>query len=176
MAFETYGYGGILVERGRIDRSVAQTAFDELASAQSLFPGIKNEEVTAIDQYSSKVSSIRMFPSVATVLNELEVTDGDASINVNYQPPNAEQKFHRDNPVITFRAGMLAVVHLSDNGAFDFSMSAVMVDDARDNYERIMPLGAGDVVYQKYKIIPHRGVNLGNSMRITLGIPLAYSF
>lgn len=175
MAFESFGFGGVLVERERIDRSTAKSAFDELMTAQTLFPGTRNE-IAGIEQYSAKVGSIRMFPTVATILDELRVTDSGASINVNFQKSNAEQKFHLDNPAITMSAGMLAVVHLSDEGAFDFSMSAGSLAEAYADHDRIIPLGMGDVVYQLDKFVPHRGVNLGGGMRITLGIPLHYSF
>ncbi|MDO8265477.1 MAG: hypothetical protein Q7T41_00875 [Candidatus Saccharibacteria bacterium] len=175
MALESYGFGGVLVERKRIVRTIAQAAFNELMSAQTLFPGTRNE-IAGIEQYSAKARSIRMFPSVSTILDELRVTDSNVSINVNFQKPNAEQKFHLDNPAITMSAGMLAVVHLSDEGAFDFSMSAGSLAEAYADHERITPLGMGDVVYQLDKFVPHRGANLGNSTRLTLGIPLPYSF
>jgi hypothetical protein len=77
---------------------------------------------------------------------------------------------------IIMSAGMLAVVHLSDEGAFDFSMSAGSLAEAYADHERITPLGMGDVVYQLDKFVPHRGVNLGSNTRITLGLPLPYSF
>ena len=71
---------------------------------------------------------------------------------------------------------MLAIVHLSDEGAFDFSMTAGSLAEAYADHERITPLGIGDVVYQLDKFVPHRGANLGSSTRVTLGIPLSYSF
>ncbi len=95
-------------------------------------------------------------PATKAALGCVIKQPGNLTLTMNYQSPSGEQGFHQDDsdePVY--------ILHGSDKGAFECSLSATSPEEAATDPEKVcLELGAGDLVIQLRPYLFHRGANL----------------
>ena len=162
---------GIHVTRGGIERDLADSIVSDYKTAlrRGVVASMGVSDTSAPESEGAVVLHNYFYRSLrqigSTSINRLivlhpgkndprnlETSPDLLKIAVNHQLPNAYQPFHSDDN----RFNLL--VHLSDEGAFDFRI------DESDEYKTV-ELNAGGVVLQLRPSVPHRGRNIGDSTR-----------
>lgn len=163
---EIYPEAGLTVIRRGIDPVLASAmAYEwldklnpELAGWRKLYP---NETVFHMGSGIRQLSP--RFKATHRILEELGGEESFNAFHVNYQLPLGAQSFHTDTSAL---GKVVAIVHGSPNGVFDYAIGAQNKAQAEAKSEPL-EFNAGDVVLQKNVHMFHRGRNGGNEPRIT---------
>lgn len=161
---------GITIERARLDRGLVDQLAVELQrllasharDVEYYYVGDPTDyrDPASIKQRFYRLTALRDsgFSTLKQVLALHPYPDvPDASVLVNGQESGAVQVFHPD-----IVRGFQIVVHASDGGKFDFSLTG-----NEDDYETI-DVGAGDVLRLDRPSVLHRGRNPSEAMRYNM--------
>lgn len=180
--FEAFESGRILVARQLIDPALLTDLAGEgnklvdAGTPYSLTSGA--ESPTLVESTFRPYGLLDSHPTITKVVDFMFGSDASATrIQANRQHALASQRFHSDprkNPVV--------IVHANNRGAFDYIRMGVatnpedtwgddgtMTEHYPDEFETIR-LEAGDVLVQRDPELLHRGRNLSDTDRITLGV------
>ena len=178
---EVHLQSGLVVCRGAVDDYLVEQLDAEAAAMIELCVEPRDSSSKRSDgivlSADFSVVSLVDFPATQSICEELVEDDTpEGTITVNEQAPYAFQRFHGDMKLFP-----VAVVHVSGDGALDYSLDpAVSVEETEGievidtdldivNFKTISVL-PGDVVIQMHPWKTHRGRNLGDSTRRALAI------
>lgn len=185
MLWEYNDETGIILGRQAIDQDVVTALLEECdlllerGVGYTLTTGYQSPR--AVETVYCRGANLAQAPAITHVVGQLlgAYSLGNAKVGINRQLSYAYQEFHADgkrNPV--------AVVHLSDQGAFDYTTVGVSACPAIEvggddgglpktvyvpNDFDTIEVNAGDILVQSQALV-HRGRNLGERARLNFGI------
>ncbi len=182
--YEYHADGDFIVVREGIDPEIAV----QITEDWELYRGVydSSRDPGSPSQVEKKLTTYRSLEpaSGAAIASRLllgDIVDSNQRVQFNRQHPYSFQYFHTD-----IRPKPIAIVHGSDNGAYDYVAIGADPGEYHDSIGsmdqpwalynprpedvRTIEVQAGDVVIQLPSRLIHRGRNLSDDVRVNMGL------